>query len=288
MQMIKYAITHSLWIFFSAVALFSCNPHSGPVSADSESPVHALPKTVSSHPMVRIGEDSIVFSVQPSGASTLQVAVLTPFYIDATEITQAEYASIMGENPSWFSGDFLRPVERVEWIDAVLYCNARSLRDGYDTVYEYSVPNPSGKDIVTNRDSNGYRLPTEAEWEYACAGDVPDSCRYWWCSGDPDEFAWYGVHSTKPVAAKQPNSFGMYDMSGNVAEWCNDAYDTLYFRNAVSDTLVDPSNVFAGERRVVKGGHFYNLPEVLAFRNRMPNKMRSMFVGFRCVRKALD
>lgn len=136
------------------------------------------------------------------------------FFISKTEITQKEYEMITGKKPSYFVGDNL-PVHDISWFDAIKYCNARSISEGREPCYNESNGN-------CNYSANGYRLPTEQEWEYACrAGtkgeyyDIVD--KIGWCRVNSDS-------TPHDVALKQPNAFGLYDMCGNVTEYCNDWY----------------------------------------------------------------
>ena len=134
-----------------------------------------------------------------------------------TEITQDVYKAIMGKNPSHFIGDSL-PVEKVSWYDAVEFCNKLSKKDGLEPVYSIN-----GRTVEWNRNSNGYRLPTVEEWQYAARGGE----NYKYSGSDNlDEVGWYEYNSeekTHPVAQKKPNGYGLYDMSGNVEEWCWDS-----------------------------------------------------------------
>ncbi len=152
------------------------------------------------------------------------------FYIGKTEVTQAQYKAVMGKNPSYFKGDNL-PVEQVSWNDAVEFCKKLSQKEG-----------------VT------YRLPTEAEWEYAARGGNQSRGYEYSGSNNVGEVAEYEGNnnkSTKPVAGKKPNELGIYDMSGNVWEWCGDWYDSNYYKNSPSNNPTGPSS---GSFRVYRGG----------------------------------
>jgi formylglycine-generating enzyme required for sulfatase activity len=229
---------------------------------------------------------------------------LSAFYMDMTEVTQADYQSLMGLNPSFLLGDSLRPVETVNWFDAVLYCNARSKRDSLDTVYSYSdVSGTPGdgcdslENLSIDMSKKGYRLPTEAEWEYACrAGTATD---YFWGRNYPpvtldDTLAinahavWSNVYSidsmTHRVGSKLPNAWGLYDMAGNVWEWCNDWYDV---NNYPSTPQTDPTGPSAGSARILRGGSFDHNCFFLrsAYRNEYFGAPvnRNVSIGFRAV-----
>jgi formylglycine-generating enzyme required for sulfatase activity len=188
------------------------------------------------------------------------------FFIDTTEVTQEDYLDIMGINPSNPSNDLALPVQRVTWFDAVLYCNNRSKRYGKDTVYTYtSITGIAGNgcsaiaNLVTHYDRNGFRLPTEAEWEYACRGGT--GLTYFW-GNDTDsvvvsQYAWW-MGSIKVVAQKLPNGYGLYDMSGNVWEYCNDQYDDYPVPVYGSSTQTDPHGPATGSARAVRGGSWYS------------------------------
>jgi formylglycine-generating enzyme required for sulfatase activity len=177
-----------------------------------------------------------------------QVRITRPFYLGATELTQGQYRGVTGETPSLFKGSDDLPVEQVSWNDAIAFCNKLSEREGLMPYYQFGAGVQSGGD--------GYRLPTEAEWEYACRAGT--STRY--CFGDDvaslGEYAWFqqdksSVPRTHPVGQKRPNKFGLYDMHGNLWEWCWDGYDKDYYRQS---PVVDAISPLRASGRVIRGG----------------------------------
>ena len=191
------------------------------------------------------------------------------FFIGRTEVTQGEYAALVGRLPTAGAGasdvgDSF-PVYNVTWYDAVLYCNRRSIKEGYDTVYSYSniCQDPTCPLVLENLeihyDRFGYRLPTEAEWEYACRGGAKTD--YFWGSDTAaGDYAWYYANSnghSQKVGRRKPNGFGLFDMAGNVAEWVNDWLD-YYPDSAVTDpagpaSLLQEQYEKSGERPL-RGG----------------------------------
>jgi formylglycine-generating enzyme required for sulfatase activity len=180
------------------------------------------------------------------------------FYIGKYQVTQAQWEAVMGKNPSHFKGDPALPVESVSWNDAKEFCEK-----------------------LAQMTSKAYRLPSEAEWEYACrAGTTGDH------AGDLDAMAWYDKISgnkTHPVGQKQPNAFGLYDMHGNVWEWCEDVWHDSY-----KDAPSDGSAWLSGgdsSRRMLRGGSFITLARYCrsAFRSDSDARVLDVGVGFRVV-----
>ncbi len=178
------------------------------------------------------------------------VLITQPFYLSAYEVTQEQYERIMKKNPSRFSGRPKNPVDDVTWIDAVTFCNKLSEREELAPYYAITDVNN-----VTILGGKGYRLPTEAEWEYACRAGSPDNVPFL-DDAHLGRFAWMWsncARMTQPVGEKEPNAFGLYDMYGNVWEWCWDRLG-LYSSNV----LIDPKGPDKGKARVLHGNGWWN------------------------------
>ncbi|MDD3579103.1 MAG: SUMF1/EgtB/PvdO family nonheme iron enzyme, partial [Candidatus Cloacimonetes bacterium] len=191
---------------------------------------------------------------------------LSSFHIGKYEVTQAEYQAVMGTNPSYFSGNPNRPVERVSWFNAIEYCNRRSMQEGLTPCYSYSTygTNPSNwpagwnttsanhTNVSCNWSANGYRLPTEMEWMYAAKGGNQSQGYTYSGSNTIGNVAWYSSNSgsrTHDVGELASNELGTYDMSGNVWEWVWDIYG-----NYPSGNQTDPTGPTSGSYRVLRGG----------------------------------
>ena len=239
---------------------------------------------------------------------------ISSFYIGKYEVTQKEWIEVMASNPSKFKGDTL-PVEMVNWYDSVEYCNKRSIKEGLTPYYnidkarkdQNNKPDPKFGDldtikwtITTNAGANGYRFPTEAEWEYAADGGQLSASYEYSGSNFEDEVAWYWRNSgdkeltgfwnwpaieqshdqTKLVGSKKANELGLYDMSGNVREWCWDWYGDL------AKNLSDPEGNQSGFSRVWKGGGWMGDARFTepAFRGRLAANGTGPDQGFRVCR----
>ena len=178
-----------------------------------------------------------------SGTLTMgstKVTISRGFGMSKYEVTQAQYKAVMGSSPSRFKGDN-KPVEQVSWHDAVSYCAKLT-----------------GKEKAAGRLPMGYeyRLPTEAEWEYACRAGTTTLFSFGDDESQLGEYAWYKANSggtTHPVGQKKSNGWGLYDMHGNVLEWCQD-----WSGNYPGGSVTDPQGPTTGPQRVRRGGHWYD------------------------------
>ncbi len=205
------------------------------------------------------------------------------FYMGTYEITQKEFEALMAYNSSYFKGDEL-PVTNLNWLEAMRYCNMMSEAEDLTSCY-----NIDGWDYTTcDFEADGYRLPTEAEWEYAAkGGEKSKGFKY---AGDSllDMVGWY-IENTdaepQPVGGKKPNELGLHDMSGNVSEWCWDAYGEDYYENS---PLNDPTGPEFEGKPVFRGGSWINNRWNVRTTTRLTGWASSSpsYLGFRVVRNA--
>jgi len=174
---------------------------------------------------------------------------VSAFLMDRTEVTQQQFHDLEIPDPSHFKGAD-RPVEQVTMAEVIEFCNERSYAEGLRQAY---VVAEDGRTWRCDFKADGYRLPTEAEWEYACrAGATGDSLRA--AGGFLAQLGWYKDNSsgkTHPVARKRANPWGLYDMYGNVAEWCNDYYQEDYYAQSPQR---DPRGPESAKLAVIRGG----------------------------------
>jgi formylglycine-generating enzyme required for sulfatase activity len=217
---------------------------------------------------------------------------VSDFYLAKSEVTQKEYRALTGNNPSNSQGGNL-PVENVTWFDAVRYCNARSVQEGLTPAYTIQ-----GDNVTWNRNSDGYRLPTEAEWEYACragtatpfntGNNISDSQanfnnNYGYNNDASGRITGGYRQKTVAVNSFSPNQFGLFDMHGNVWEWCWDWYGAYG-----TAARTNPAGSEAGTLRVNRGGGWNDFPRHLrsAYRATTPPNNTSFNIGFRLARNA--
>ncbi|XZE18018.1 SUMF1/EgtB/PvdO family nonheme iron enzyme [Pirellulaceae bacterium SH449] len=194
----------------------------------------------------------------------LRQVMISPFYMSVTEVTQSQYEAVVGRNPSVVRGP-QHPVESVTWDDAVKFCQILTER------------------LEEKAAGRTYRLPTEAEWEYAARAGQPTTYHFGQQGNLLNDFAWNRNNADKPreVRAKKPNPFGLHDMYGNVYEWCSDWYTADLDRQAGQD----PKGPSSGTERVVRGGSFREDSRMMrsAARLSYPAKEAKAFCGFRVV-----
>jgi len=217
---------------------------------------------------------------------------VSDFYIAKSEVTQREYRSVMGNNPSAAQGDNL-PVTNVTWFDAIRYCNTISQRDGLTPAYTIT-----GTNVTWDRNANGYRLLTEAEWEFACrAGTVtPFNFGDYVKDSDANCYNAYGYNNnasgrwvngylqrTVAVNSYSPNSLGLYDMHGNAGEWVWDWYGELS-----TASVSNPTGPGAGNYKVARGGGWNDFPKHIrsAYRSAFPADVPLYSIGIRVARNA--
>jgi serine/threonine protein kinase len=231
--------------------------------------------------MVKIpsGEFLMGSPADESGAGSMEkpehlVKISKPFLLGKFEVTVGQFNAVMNETrPAADSSSAkpadLLPVSGLSWLDAIKFCNRLSERNGCKPFYRVE-----GGKVSVHRGSNGYRLPTEAEWEYACRANSKSKWHFGDDAAQLVDFAWISGNSKgviQPVGKKKPNAFGLFDMHGNVPEWCWDRFDPAYYSKSEA---IDPPGSSSGDLRVFRGGGVTNSPLQTRSASRIPLGMR--------------
>ena len=215
---------------------------------------------------------------------------VSPFLIDKYEVTHEMFVAVQLPDPSHWQENPKGPVERIRWREAKAYCNERSRMEGLKPCYDEKT-----RELDCDYSANGYRLPTEAEWEYAARAGTETPYDF----GSPDklrQYAWYadnGDQKTHPVGQKKPNAWGIDDMYGNVSEWCEDVYSPDYYKKSPPSDPTGPPNPGKDVKRVMRGGSWKTSADACRATFRQGERTGNTdacfatdYCGFRCVRRA--
>ncbi len=215
---------------------------------------------------------------------------VSAFLMDKFEVTHEMFTKAQLPNPSHWQDSPKKPVERVRWRDAKLYCNERSLLEKLKPCYDEKTP-----DFDCDTAANGYRLPTEAEWEYACRAGTDGAYDF----GEADklrQFAWFADNAgakTHNVGEKKPNRWGIFDLYGNVSEWCEDVYSPDFYKVSAPSDPTGPPSPGKDVKRVMRGGSWKASTDMCRSTLRQAERTGDSdacfftdYCGFRCVRRA--
>lgn len=273
----------------TALLIAGCNDQK---RSDDVIPVEVTTK--SGIPMVYLpgGEFSMGTDKGNDDEGPRHKVVLSPFLIDKTEVTHAMFLEAQIPNPSRWQDDPQKPVESLRWRDAKIYCNERSLLEGLTPCYDEKKPG-----LPCNFEANGHRLPTEAEWEYAALAGTADDYSF----GQAKDLGQHGAFEensqkrTQPVGGKKANRWGLHGMYGNVAEWCQDAYDPTYYADSPAQDPTGPEVGDTDAKRVIRGGSWKASATMCRARFRQGRQtgdtdacFTADYCGFRCVRRITE
>lgn len=215
---------------------------------------------------------------------------VTGFLMDKYPVTHEMFAKAQVPNPSHWQENPHNPVESVRWRDAKSYCNERSRLEGLKPCYDEKTP-----EWDCDYTANGYRLPTEAEWEYAAKAGT-DGPYDFGSKDDLREYAWFADNSeqkTHPVGEKKPNKWGLYDMYGDVSVWCEDVYDPNYYKSSPAQDPHGPASPGKDVKRALRGGNWKATADMCRATFRQGERtgdtdacFHTDFCGLRCVRRA--
>ena len=277
-------------------------PSSQASSSDAKAGAPAPPPALAGGVMEVLTKSGVAMVSLPGGEFTMGTAKgnadeapahrvkVSGFLLDKFEVTQEMFAKAQLPNPSHWQDNPRKPVERVRWRDAKQYCNERSLLEGLTPCYDEQSPDWDCKVAA-----NGYRLPTEAEWEYACRAGTDGPYDF----GATDKLrqcAWFAdnaAEKTHVVGEKKPNAWGLCDLYGNVSEWCEDVYSPTYYGESPSADPLGPKSPGKDVRRVLRGGSWKASAEMCRVTFRQAERTGDTdacfftdYCGFRCVRRA--
>jgi formylglycine-generating enzyme required for sulfatase activity len=294
----------SLIVSLAALSLLSSCGKSGSEDQNQPNPAKApspSPEKLSANPVAVVTKSGVEMIYLPGGQfmmgttqgdadeGPVHAVTLGSFMMDTYPVTHDMFVKVQLPNPSHWQDNPKKPVERVRWRDAKGYCNERSRMEGLNPCY-----NEKTMDWECDYSANGYRLPTEAEWEYACRAGTDGLYDF----GPPEklgQYAWFADNAdqkTHPVGQKKPNRWGLYDMYGNVSEWCEDVYSPDYYQHSAPADPPGPPSPGKDVKRVMRGGSWKATAAMCRATFRQGQRTGDTdacfftdFCGFRCVRR---
>ena len=268
----------------AGMVLTACNESSQSIASTHATAVDITTPSGVQIVLIPAGEFWMGSDQGEADAAPRHLIRVSPFAIDKFEALQREFEALQMPDGSHFKGDD-RPVEQIRWSDAALFCNERSRAEGLETCYDEAT-------FACNFEASGYRLPTEAEWEYAARAGTSTDYPFGNGPHKLQSHACYAGNSAKQTSRagqKKPNAWGLHDMLGNVAEWCHDVYSETYYQESPG---VDPRGPASGPQRVIRGGSWKSSEgacSVIARMADVPGIADACFAqdtyGFRCVRR---